>query len=733
MAKNLLLVGFLSILAQVVLLRELNVAMYGIELIYILALGWWLLWTSIGAYTGSRWPARISPDTAEFPFLFFPLILLPSIIFVRGNHILFGGVPGAFLPFLHQVLIVAISMLPVGITVGLMFQWLARIYVKSGKRFTIAYAIECAGGTIGGLASTLFLVLKIQNITIGLICCVTALTAIRIKTSKSGKIIAAVILVGLAVVIFFNSSLDISMTRWNHPDLVTSSDTPYGRIDIIKTGEQLSVYENNTLSYESGGTEAEELVYLSLVQHPNPGKILVLGGGFAGIINELYEYGSALEKDKRITIDYVELNRELLNLVDQHLPILSQGNNSNYEVNIVQDDPRKFIRAENFSDKYDLIIMALPDPYSGQTNRYYTREFFEYCSNRIDDNGILVFRLKSAENYWTPPIERKMSSIYKALELVFPDVIVLPGASNIFISSRNILEHDPQVLGERFNNLSVETQLVTSRLIEYLYTNDRYYTIERILETSGTQPNSDLHPVCYKNALIIWLSKFYPKLSFINHQSEMDNVTSENTGQLDKTRIVPFVVLAVILIVNIIVRRYKRIKYLALVAFAGFFSMVLETILILNYQVREGVLFQDMGILLMMFMAGLSFSAAVFDRLLEKSGLQNSIIIGIGIQTIAVLFPLLVILILTGEQGTGLIITSLLMFFTGTITAMIFTYSVSRHSPGERAAETALYAADVTGGCGGAVAAGLVLVPFYGLVDSSIFMAAMACTYFLVI
>jgi len=48
----LLITGFISILGQVVILRELNVAFYGIELIYIIALGIWLLGTAAGTISG---------------------------------------------------------------------------------------------------------------------------------------------------------------------------------------------------------------------------------------------------------------------------------------------------------------------------------------------------------------------------------------------------------------------------------------------------------------------------------------------------------------------------------------------------------------------------------------------------------------------------------------------------------------------------------------------------------
>ena len=54
MTISLLAIGLISILGQVVLLRELNVSFYGVELIYLLALGIWLFWTAVGAVIGRR-------------------------------------------------------------------------------------------------------------------------------------------------------------------------------------------------------------------------------------------------------------------------------------------------------------------------------------------------------------------------------------------------------------------------------------------------------------------------------------------------------------------------------------------------------------------------------------------------------------------------------------------------------------------------------------------------------
>ncbi len=49
----LFLTGFVSLFGQIVLLRELNVAFFGIELIYLIGLGVWMLLTALGAIAGA--------------------------------------------------------------------------------------------------------------------------------------------------------------------------------------------------------------------------------------------------------------------------------------------------------------------------------------------------------------------------------------------------------------------------------------------------------------------------------------------------------------------------------------------------------------------------------------------------------------------------------------------------------------------------------------------------------
>jgi len=60
------------------------------------------------------------------------MVLPLDIVFIRASRLLFGGIPGAYLTFLQQLMIAALAVLPAGLLSGLLFQWTAN--VLRGKR-----------------------------------------------------------------------------------------------------------------------------------------------------------------------------------------------------------------------------------------------------------------------------------------------------------------------------------------------------------------------------------------------------------------------------------------------------------------------------------------------------------------------------------------------------------------------------------------------------------------------
>jgi spermidine synthase len=689
----LFVVGFISILGQVVLLRELNVAFYGVELIYTLALGIWLLSTACGAVI-----SRKSEDPA-FSHIKILLLLLSvaiplDVAFIRSSRMFVSSVPGAYLPLHTQIGIMFASLLPIGILLGLLFQWTAKAYISSPKSLADAYAIESLGGLAGGIGATLFLKFGFQNFFIALLCALVAAGACFLKLSREeGRWIhltAVLIMAALLLLVWQSDGADRRMTSWSHPDLVETRDTPYSRISVTFLNGQASVFENNALLFDTESTRSEEFVNLAALQHPAPKTILVLGGGIEGTIREALSHSPQ-------RVDYVELNPALVDIVPRHLPPDIQRSLHARNVRILYDDPRRFL---DKSSNYDLILIGMPEPASGQANRFYTREFFRQCYIRLNENGIVAFSLQSAENFWTPQLTRKMVSIYRAVKSVFPDVLFLPGSNNIVLASRRQLARDPSTSAVRLAERKIPTRLVSESYLRYLYTNDRFHQIEQTLKSENAPMNTDGRPICYRYALTVWLSRFYPS-------SKLPDLSFP---EMSSSRYLICAVLLVILMRAIRKARWQ-VRRVLLAGSAGFIGMVLETILILHFQTKNGILFQDIGVLLTGFMSGLAVGALAVARSKHPGSWGMGAAVTSGFAALSVLVGILI----ASGRGAGLLQIFVLLALTGFLVAALFAFAGLRFGGNQKQIIGTLYAADLLGGCMASILASLALAPLAGL------------------
>jgi spermidine synthase len=714
----LLEIGLISILGQVVLLRELNTAFFGSELIYVLALGFWMLWSGVGAALGRR-GSQPSPAGVRLLFLLASLLVLADVVFIRRIHLLFGGVPGAELGFGIQLAAMSLALLPVGLGLGLGFQWAAKLYVQAGRTLALAYAVESAGGVLGGAAATAALSAGFQNYAIALGCCFLSLAAalhpLRLRFPVGAprplfigiSLLAALLLVAAA---WRGRAIDRELSAWSHPRLLESRDTPYGRVTVTGLLGQVSVFRNNALAFESEGTRAEELAHLAALQHPDPGRVLVLGGGGEGLVRELGQHRFA-------RIDHVELDRRAWNLVRRFLPRQHLRSPAAGAVRTTFADPRAFLRASR--ERYDLILVAMPEPASAQDNRYYTQEFFRLSAGRLTGAGVLAFRLGSSENLWTPHLLRRAASIRRALRQSFSDVVVLPGASNLFLASRRRLSRDPEILSRRFVEREIEARLISPAYIRYLYQNDRFQETRRRLAETRAAVNTDTRPVCYQNTLIIWLSRFYPEIAL----RDLSFVYEPGRGGA-AAGVVALLVLALVFWT---MRRRPRPRRVLLAGMAGLLGMVLESALILHYQVKTGILYRDLGLLITLFMAGLACGSGGVHRLLGPGRTRRVSARRLGAAVLGAFILLdLAVAGLANAVAAPLGLSAVGLFFSGCLVAALFATASLHGVEEQRTVVSPLYAADLVGGCLGSLAASLFLIPVLGI-QMTVLAAALLC------
>ena len=225
----------------------------------------------------------------------------------------------------------------------------------------------------------------------------------------------------------------------------------------------------------------ESLVQFPLFAHPSPKKILIIGGGDGGSLEE------ATKHPHIDSITMVELDKEVVEFSKKYLSEINKNSFEDKRVNLIFDDGIKFL--ENTKENFDIIILDLTDP-SGESRDLYTKEFYELVSKRLNKNGILSLHTEAYIHY--PDI---FSRIISTLKSVFRYVgnhsvfIPLYGTSLSFglcSNDINFKDISKDILEKRFQNRNIsdlkylDPKVFQSALVEPRYVKDLMKTDTRI-------------------------------------------------------------------------------------------------------------------------------------------------------------------------------------------------------------------------------------------------------------
>lgn len=145
--------------------------------------------------------------------------------------------------------------------------------------------------------------------------------------------------------------------------------------------------------------------------------------------------------------------------------------------------------------------------------------------------------------------------------------------------------------------------------------------------------------------------------------------------------------------------------------------MVLETILLLYYQVTHGVLYQDIGILMMSFMAGLAAGALTIHKKMSDSMEHRPFARFYGAFLLIGFCFLCAFTGITLTMGIslGLAPISILLGASGFAVGGIFAYASLHEVEDQKKVISPLYAADLIGGCVGCLLGSLIFIPLAGM------------------
>ncbi len=162
-----------------------------------------------------------------------------------------------------------------------------------------------------------------------------------------------------------------------------SGMSDFQRIDVFESAEFGRIL---TLDGFLMLTEKDEFIYHEMIVHvpmcvhPDPKKVLVIGGGDGGAVRELLRY-PGIE-----AIDLVEIDEAVVEVSKKYLPGVASGF-SDSRVRCHYQDGLKFIR--RVEDEYDIIIVDSTDPF-GPGEGLFTKEFYGNCFKALHADGIMV-------------------------------------------------------------------------------------------------------------------------------------------------------------------------------------------------------------------------------------------------------------------------------------------------------------------------------------------------------
>ncbi len=697
------ILGFMALSFQVLILREFSVQFAGNEITFGIMLGAWLFWTGIGSLSGPIFKFT----RTRFSGFYYTVLLVFPLCFVglRLIRFLFRTGPGEIMGISPMIASALLASLMICFPLGVLFVFNTQFL--SGKISTV-YLTESIGSAAGGIVVYFFLIPHLSNwkaaSLIGVICAAVIYLALSNK-----KQVFLLILAIIGMSSFWILDLPIQKLYWKPFSLAASKDSPYGKIQIVKTREQVTLYNNHSKVGSSPDlASAEEAVHFALLQKPESENVLLIGGGLAGSLSQILKY-------PKTSVDYVELDPEVIRISARFLPEFEKYIRNHPRINVYYEDGRVFV--SKTKKTYHVIILNLPPPETAQLNRFYTQEFFQIIKSKLHPEGVFSFQVPSAENYISPQLQDFLSCLYFTLHSVFNEVKIVPGASNIFLASSHLNDLDPDKLSRQIINLQLDNKYVSPYLLQARLSPLRVQSLKEKIASEKKQANKDLFPISY----------FYNSVLRSTHFKGIETRLLSFLSEKGHFWILDFpLILFAVILITIGIKKKESSFYLTPLTLIGLTSIAVEIIVIIAFQTLYGYIYHTISLLFASFMAGMALGAYLGTKI-KNIDLKHLIIV--QFQSLI----LLLILSLLLKQAPPPLFFPVFLVFLGSVGGEMFI--ISNHLYLKKGFHFGLgYGFDLIGSFLGAIAVSSILIPLVGfsLVLQYLFLACSLCLLLLI-
>ena len=206
-------------------------------------------------------------------------------------------------------------------------------------------------------------------------------------------------------------------------------------------------------------SERDEFVYHEMVAHvplfthPDPKKVLVVGGGDGGVIREVLKHPQV---EQAVLVD---IDGQVIEYSKQYLPSIA-GKLEDPRVEVRIGDG--FMHIAESENEYDVILVDSTEPVGPAVNLF-TKGFYAGISKALKEDGLFVAQ---SDNPWFKAdlirqVQKDVREIFPVTRLYTANIPTYP--SGLWCFTLGSKKHDPlEVKEERFHD--IDTKYYTSEL-----------------------------------------------------------------------------------------------------------------------------------------------------------------------------------------------------------------------------------------------------------------------------
>lgn len=207
-----------------------------------------------------------------------------------------------------------------------------------------------------------------------------------------------------------------------YQDILVFESAKHGNVLVLDG--VIQVTERDECAYQ------EMIAHIPLYAHPNPKKVLVIGGGDGGVLREIARHPGVEE------IVICELDQGVIDVSKKYLPSLAKGYDDP-RVTVHIKDGAKFM--EEHKSSFDVIITDSSDPI-GPASVLFETPFYNAMYGSLREGGIVCTQ---GECMWLHvdlirPLVQSISSTYQSVEYAYTTIPTYPsGQIGFIIATKN--------------------------------------------------------------------------------------------------------------------------------------------------------------------------------------------------------------------------------------------------------------------------------------------------------